>query len=47
MLLLRHADFVISSSDVTLGLDGRSKGYGNVLFATEEDAENGIAMFDG
>ncbi|KAL7416430.1 hypothetical protein BDY24DRAFT_336923 [Mrakia frigida] len=37
----------IIRADVVLGPDGRSKGVGHVLFATEEDALRGITMFDG
>mmetsp|Transcript_13391 Transcript_13391/g.35145 ORF Transcript_13391/g.35145 Transcript_13391/m.35145 type:complete len:165 (+) Transcript_13391:457-951(+) len=34
-------------ADVQMGQDGRSKGYGTVLFESGEDAENAIKMFNG
>ncbi|KAF9914904.1 hypothetical protein BX616_007344, partial [Lobosporangium transversale] len=44
--LFRKAGDIIRA-DVTLGYDGRSRGFGSVLFATPEGARNAIAMFDG
>jgi len=33
-------------ADVQMGQDGRSKGYGTVLFESGEDAENAISKFN-
>lgn len=37
----------ILRADVSLGPDGRSRGFGTVLFATQEDARNAVNMFNG
>ncbi|KAI8459914.1 hypothetical protein BY996DRAFT_6409804 [Phakopsora pachyrhizi] len=37
----------IMRADVALGLDGKSRGFGTVLFATAEDAEQARRMYDG
>lgn len=37
----------ILRADVSLGPDGRSRGFGTVLFATPEDAVNAVQMFNG
>jgi RNA recognition motif-containing protein len=37
----------ITRADVTLGPDGRSRGHGNVMYGSIEDAQKGIQMFDG
>lgn len=34
-------------ADVALGQDGRSRGFGTVVFATELDAERAVKMFNG
>ncbi|KDQ09089.1 hypothetical protein BOTBODRAFT_117605, partial [Botryobasidium botryosum FD-172 SS1] len=44
--LFRAAGQIIRA-DVAIGPDGRSRGYGTVLFATEADAMNAVAMFNG
>ncbi|KAK9898721.1 hypothetical protein P389DRAFT_136975, partial [Cystobasidium minutum MCA 4210] len=37
----------IQRADVSLGPDGRSRGFGRVVFATPEDAINAMQMFNG
>lgn len=37
----------IQRADVSLGPDGRSRGFGRVVFATPEDAMNAMQMFNG
>lgn len=37
----------ILRADVALGADGRSRGFGMVSFASEQDAERARAMFNG
>ena len=37
----------ILRADVSLGPDGRSRGFGTVLFATTDDAMNAVQMFNG
>ncbi|KAG0278049.1 hypothetical protein BGZ95_004811 [Linnemannia exigua] len=43
--LFRKAGNIIRA-DVAHGFDGRSRGFGSVLFATTEDAKTAISMFD-
>ncbi|KAF9171225.1 hypothetical protein BGX20_007939 [Mortierella sp. AD010] len=43
--LFRKAGDIIRA-DVALGYDGRSRGFGSVLFTTPEDATTAITMFD-
>ncbi|KAF8972387.1 hypothetical protein BGZ46_010128 [Entomortierella lignicola] len=43
--LFRKAGDIIRA-DVALGFDGRSRGFGSVLFANQEDATTAISMFD-
>lgn len=43
--LFRKAGNIIRA-DVAHGYDGRSRGFGSVLFATPEDAKTAISMFD-
>ncbi|KAG0373272.1 hypothetical protein BGX24_011906, partial [Mortierella sp. AD032] len=43
--LFRKAGNIIRA-DVAHGFDGRSRGFGSVLFATPEDAKTAISMFD-
>ncbi|KAF9128947.1 hypothetical protein BGW39_004599 [Mortierella sp. 14UC] len=43
--LFRKAGNIIRA-DVAHGSDGRSRGFGSVLFATPEDAKTAISMFD-
>ncbi|KAG0322838.1 hypothetical protein BGZ97_003395 [Linnemannia gamsii] len=43
--LFRKAGNIIRA-DVAHGYDGRSRGFGSVLFATPEDAKSAISMFD-
>lgn len=44
--LFRQAG-TIMRADVALGPDGRSRGFGTVVFATEQDAERAVKMFNG
>lgn len=44
--LFRQAG-TIKRADVALGHDGRSRGFGTVVFATEADAERAVNMFNG
>ncbi|PPR06810.1 hypothetical protein CVT26_003836 [Gymnopilus dilepis] len=44
--LFRQAGTVLRA-DVALGPDGRSRGFGTVVFATEYDAERAVKMFNG
>jgi hypothetical protein len=44
--LFRLAGTIVRA-DVSLGPDGRSRGYGTVLFADERDAEKAVLMFNG
>ncbi|KIK68533.1 hypothetical protein GYMLUDRAFT_154317 [Collybiopsis luxurians FD-317 M1] len=44
--LFRQAGTIIRA-DVALGQDGRSRGFGTVVFATEYDAERAVNMFNG
>ncbi|KAF8155705.1 hypothetical protein B0H34DRAFT_850470 [Crassisporium funariophilum] len=44
--LFRQAGTIIRA-DVALGVDGRSRGFGTVVFATEMDAERAVKMFNG
>lgn len=37
----------ILRADVAMGLDGKSRGFGMVTFATESDAERARCMFNG
>lgn len=37
----------ILRADVALGVDGRSRGFGMVTYATESDAESARKMFNG
>ncbi|KAF9104191.1 hypothetical protein BGX27_010199, partial [Mortierella sp. AM989] len=43
--LFRKAGDIIRA-DVAVGFDGRSRGFGSVLFTTPEDATTAISMFD-
>ncbi|KAL5481015.1 hypothetical protein ACEPAI_9956 [Sanghuangporus weigelae] len=44
--LFRQAGTILRA-DVSLGPDGRSRGFGTVTFANEIDAERAVAMFNG
>ncbi|KAJ3051358.1 hypothetical protein HK097_007654 [Rhizophlyctis rosea] len=44
--LMRDAGTIVRA-DVAAGPGGRSRGFGTVLFATAEDAQNAIATFNG
>jgi RNA recognition motif len=44
--LFRSAGQIIRA-DVALGPDGRSRGFGTVLFANDADAATGVTMFNG
>ncbi|RUS13037.1 hypothetical protein BC937DRAFT_86447, partial [Endogone sp. FLAS-F59071] len=44
--LFRNAGNILRA-DVAQGYDGRSRGFGTVLYATPEDARNAVAMYDG
>ena len=44
--LFRQAGTIIRA-DVALGPDGRSRGFGTVIFATDMDAERAVKMFNG
>ncbi|KAK7681430.1 hypothetical protein QCA50_015522 [Cerrena zonata] len=45
--LFRMGGGTILRADVALGADGRSRGFGMVSFASEQDAERARAMFNG
>jgi RNA recognition motif-containing protein len=45
--LFRTAGGNVVRADIALGPDGRSKGFGNVLFQSEEDAALAVKVFDG
>ena len=45
--LFRMGGGTIIRADVALGADGRSRGFGMVSFASEQDAEKARAMFNG
>lgn len=45
--LFRGSGGTILRADVALGPDGRSRGFGTVVFANDYDAENALRMFDG
>ncbi|THG95355.1 hypothetical protein EW145_g7973, partial [Phellinidium pouzarii] len=44
--LFRQAGTILRA-DVSLGPDGRSRGFGTVSFASDTDAERAVAMFNG
>ncbi|KAJ7204706.1 hypothetical protein GGX14DRAFT_459409 [Mycena pura] len=44
--LFRQAGTIVRA-DVALGPDGRSRGFGTVVFATEKDARRAVDMFSG
>lgn len=44
--LMRGAGNVLRA-DIAQGPDGRSRGFGSVLFATPQDAERAVALFNG
>ncbi|KAH7928622.1 hypothetical protein BV22DRAFT_988609, partial [Leucogyrophana mollusca] len=44
---LFRAAGAVARADVALGPDGRSRGFGTVVYASEEGAERGRRMFDG
>ncbi|EGG11856.1 uncharacterized protein MELLADRAFT_32734, partial [Melampsora larici-populina 98AG31] len=44
--LFRNAGNILRA-DVAMGIDGRSRGFGTVLFATMDDAKNAVRMYDG
>ncbi|KAL1924842.1 uncharacterized protein VTP21DRAFT_4496 [Calcarisporiella thermophila] len=44
--LFRKAGNILRA-DVATGLDGRSRGFGTVIYATPEDAQKAIEIFDG
>lgn len=44
--LMRGAGSVLRA-DIAQGPDGRSRGFGSVLFATSQDAERAVNMFNG
>ncbi len=37
----------IQRADVAIGPDGRSRGFGTVLFSTQEDAQNAVRLYHG
>ncbi|KAG0358342.1 hypothetical protein BG005_002465 [Podila minutissima] len=43
--LFRKAGHIVRA-DVAIGFDGRSRGFGSVLFTSQEDAQTAITMFD-
>ncbi|KAJ2958419.1 hypothetical protein NQZ79_g5978 [Umbelopsis isabellina] len=44
--LFRNAGNILRA-DIAQGQDGRSRGFGTVLYATIEDAQNAVEMYDG
>ncbi|KAI0316330.1 hypothetical protein OF83DRAFT_1046608, partial [Amylostereum chailletii] len=44
--LFRQAGTILRA-DVALGSDGRSRGFGTVVYATEADAERAVRVFNG
>ncbi|KAK7044540.1 telomere maintenance protein, partial [Favolaschia claudopus] len=44
--LFRQAGTILRA-DIALGPDGRSRGFGTVVFATEKDARRAVGMFSG
>ncbi|KAG0144156.1 hypothetical protein CROQUDRAFT_641281 [Cronartium quercuum f. sp. fusiforme G11] len=44
--LFRNAGNILRA-DVAMGVDGRSRGFGTVLFATADDAQNAVRLYDG
>ncbi|VDB88901.1 unnamed protein product [Peniophora sp. CBMAI 1063] len=44
--LFRQAGTILRA-DVALGADGRSRGFGTVVYATESDAERAVRVFNG
>lgn len=44
---LFRAAGAVARADVTVGPDGRSRGFGTVSFVTEDGAERARRMFDG
>ncbi|KAM0748178.1 hypothetical protein T439DRAFT_276529, partial [Meredithblackwellia eburnea MCA 4105] len=44
--LMRGAGSVLRA-DIAQGPDGRSRGFGSVLFSTAQDAERAVQMFNG
>ncbi|KAI0026383.1 hypothetical protein K488DRAFT_66851, partial [Vararia minispora EC-137] len=44
--LFRHAGTILRA-DVALGSDGRSRGFGTVVYATDADAERAVRVFNG
>jgi len=44
--LFRQAGAVIRA-DVALGVDGRSRGFGTVVLASDVDADRAVKMFNG
>ena len=44
--LFRQAGTILRA-DVSVGHDGRSRGFGTVTYATDADAERAVKMFNG
>jgi RNA recognition motif-containing protein len=44
--LFRQAGTILRA-DVAMGQDGRSRGFGMVSFATDQDADRAVKMFNG
>ena len=44
--LFRQAGTILRA-DVAMGPDGRSRGFGTVVFATDYDADRALKMFNG
>lgn len=44
--LFRQAGTIVRA-DVALGQDGRSRGFGTVVFANDYDSERAVKMFNG